>query len=99
MGTVLDFDEKKFWIALFSIMARREAARESMTREHLAGQSQSELKDKDSYERTNWRVVAERSGRRLHPDSRLFPIGQGNKAKFTAPRLISLPTPLHPNNC
>jgi hypothetical protein len=82
MSTVLDFDEKKFWIALFSIMARREAARESMTREHLAGRSQSELKDKDSYERTNWRVVAERSGRRSHPDSRLFPIGQGTKAKF-----------------
>jgi hypothetical protein len=29
MSTVLDFDEKKFWIALFSIVARREAARES----------------------------------------------------------------------
>ena len=82
MRTVLDFDEKKFWIALFSIMARREAAPESMTREHLAGQSQSELKDKDSYERTNWRAVAERSGRRLHPDSKLFPIGQGTEAKL-----------------
>jgi hypothetical protein len=29
MSMVLDFDEKKFWIALFSIVARREAARES----------------------------------------------------------------------
>jgi hypothetical protein len=29
MSTVLDFDEKKFWIVLFSIVARREAARES----------------------------------------------------------------------
>ena len=26
MSTVLEFDEKKFWIALFSIMAEREAA-------------------------------------------------------------------------
>jgi hypothetical protein len=29
MSTVLDFDEKKFWIVLFSIVARREAAREN----------------------------------------------------------------------
>ncbi|HET9375674.1 MAG TPA: hypothetical protein VFO40_11925 [Chthoniobacterales bacterium] len=29
MSTVLDFDEKKFWIVLFSIVARREAARQS----------------------------------------------------------------------
>jgi hypothetical protein len=29
MSTVIDFDEKKFWIVLFSIVARREAARES----------------------------------------------------------------------
>jgi hypothetical protein len=29
MTTVLEFNEKKFWITLFSIMARREAARES----------------------------------------------------------------------
>ena len=29
MSTVIDFDEKKFWTALFSIAARREAVRES----------------------------------------------------------------------
>jgi hypothetical protein len=44
MSTVLDFDEKKFWIALFSIVARREAARESIIREHLASKLQLQPK-------------------------------------------------------
>jgi hypothetical protein len=30
MTTLLEFNEKRFWISLFSIMARREAARESV---------------------------------------------------------------------
>ena len=29
MTTLLEFNEKKFWITLFSIVARREAARET----------------------------------------------------------------------
>jgi hypothetical protein len=63
MTTLLDFNEKRFWITLFSIMARREAARESMIRERLASKSQSELNYRHSYERTNFRLLTQCSGR------------------------------------
>jgi hypothetical protein len=81
MTTLLEFDEKRFWIALFSIMARREAAHESMIREHLASKSQTELKDRHPYEQTNFRVVAQCSGRLSHPGLKAVRMNQGTKAR------------------
>lgn len=53
MTSTLNFDEKKFWIVLFSIVARREAVREKVI--ELADEPQKQQ------ERRDWRM---RTGRR-----------------------------------
>jgi hypothetical protein len=47
MTSTLNFDEKKFWIVLFSIVARREALREQVIERADKPQKQPE--------RTDWR--------------------------------------------
>jgi len=47
MTSTLKFDEKKFWIVLFSIVARREAVREQVIERADEPQKQPE--------RTDWR--------------------------------------------
>jgi len=53
MTSTLNFDEKKFWIVLFSIVARREAVREQVIERPDEPQKQQE--------RREWRM---RAGRR-----------------------------------
>jgi hypothetical protein len=45
MTGTLNFDEKKFWIVLFSIVARREAVREQVIERADEPQKQSERRD------------------------------------------------------
>jgi hypothetical protein len=82
MSTLLEFDEKKFLIALFSIVARREAARESTIRKNLASKSQLEPKNRHSYEQTNFRVAAQPTGRVLHRDLRVVPDRPGDQSEY-----------------
>jgi hypothetical protein len=56
MTSTLNFDEKKFWIVLFSIVARREAMREQVIERADEPQKQQE--------RREWRM---RTGRRERP--------------------------------
>jgi len=58
MTGTLNFDETKFWIVLFSIVARREAVREQVTERPDEPQKQQE--------RPEWRM---RTGRRERPFS------------------------------
>jgi hypothetical protein len=45
MTSTLNFDEKKFWIVLFSIVARREAVREKVIERAREPQKQPERRD------------------------------------------------------
>jgi hypothetical protein len=58
MTSTLNFDEKKFWIVLFSVVARREAAREQVI--------ERAVEPKKQQERREWRM---RTGRRERPFS------------------------------
>jgi hypothetical protein len=45
MTNATEFDEKKFWIVLFSIMARREAAREDAMAQQSADEPPKQRKN------------------------------------------------------
>jgi hypothetical protein len=45
MTSTLNFDEKKFWIVLFSIVARREAVREQVAEQADEPEKQQERRD------------------------------------------------------
>jgi hypothetical protein len=46
MTSTLNFDERKFWIVLFSIVARREAVREQVIERADEPQKQQERRDR-----------------------------------------------------
>jgi hypothetical protein len=52
MINAIEFDEKKFWIVLFSIMARREAAREDATAQQSADEPAEAAEKRDWRRRT-----------------------------------------------
>ena len=47
MINVLEFDEKKFWIVLFSIVARREATREDAIDQQSADEPPKQPEERD----------------------------------------------------